>query len=92
MPMTSILFLKRQFIATSSDDIISKRNKFLYIYIYIYIYIFFFFFAFSKSRFNFEHFQQEDDPHTDVYLNLGNPKNMVREMSKKSHFSGPFDN
>ena len=28
---------------------------------------------------------------SDVFLNLPNPKNVVRQMSKKYYFRGPFD-
>ena len=27
----------------------------------------------------------------DVFLNLQTPKNIMRKISKKSHFRGPFD-
>ena len=36
-------------------------------------------FAFSAFRFNFEHFQEKDDPHiADIFFNLRTPKDMVR--------------
>ena len=49
-----------------------------------------FFFAFSKFRFNFEHFQKKITLIADVFSHLRNPKNVVRSMSRKSCFRGPF--
>ena len=37
-----------------------------------------FFSEFAKLRFNFEHFQKKLTLTTDVFLNLGAPKNVVR--------------
>ena len=49
-----------------------------------------FLFRFWSSRFNFEHFQKEDDCHSWCIFLLKTRKNVVREMSKKSHYRGPF--
>ena len=49
-------------------------------------------FAFSKFRFNFEHFQKKKMTLiVDVFLKLRTPKNLFREMSKKSRFRGAFE-
>ena len=37
-----------------------------------------FFFAFLKSILNFKHLPTKDDPHSDVFLEIPAPKNMVR--------------
>ena len=50
-----------------------------------------FFFAFSKFAFNFEHFQKKLTLVVDAFLNLRTPKDVVRKMSKKSNFRGPFE-
>ena len=49
------------------------------------------FFAFFKSKLNIEHFVKKMTLIGDVISELRNPKNMVRYMSKKSRFRGPFD-
>ena len=50
-----------------------------------------FFLAFLKSTLNFEHLQKKDDLQADLFPKLRTPKNVVRYMSKKSRFKGPFD-
>ena len=50
-----------------------------------------FFFSFSKLRVNFEDFIKKITLTADVFLNLRSPKYVVREMSKKSPFRGPFE-
>ena len=50
-----------------------------------------FFLAFSKSTLNFEHFQKKMTLIADLFPKLRTPKNMVRYMSKKSHFKVPSD-
>ena len=50
-----------------------------------------FVFAFSKFRLNFEHFQKEMTLLADAFLNLRSPRNVVREMSKKSRFRRSFE-
>ena len=50
-----------------------------------------FFLAFSKSTLNFEHFQKKMTLIADLFPKLHTPKNVVRYMSKKSRFKGPFD-
>ena len=47
--------------------------------------------AFLKSRLNFEYFEQKDDPHRFCISQITDSENVVREMSKKSHFRGPFE-
>ena len=47
--------------------------------------------AFLKSRLNFEHFQKKEDFIADVYRKLKTPKNVVKNISKKSSFRRPFD-
>ena len=49
-----------------------------------------FFSTFYKFRNNFEHFQKTIILIADVFSNLRTPKNMVREMSKKSRFRESF--
>ena len=49
------------------------------------------FLPFSESILNFEHFQKKDDPDSCFFFKLGTLKNVVRYMSKKSRFKGPFD-
>ena len=49
-----------------------------------------FFSAFCKFRISFEHFQRTMILIADVFSNLRTPKNMVREMSKKSRFRESF--
>ena len=41
-------------------------------------FFFFFFFAFYKVRFSLKHFQKNDDPLADLFLNLQSPKKVVR--------------
>ena len=50
-----------------------------------------FFLAFCKFGFNFEHFQKRVKLIADVFLNLQTLKDVVRYLSKKSRFRGPFD-
>ena len=50
-----------------------------------------FFLGFSKSTLNFEHFQKKMTFIVDLFPKLRTPKNVVRYMSKKSRFKGPFD-
>ena len=50
-----------------------------------------FFFAFLKSILNFKHFQKKMTLIADVFPELLAPKNLVRSMSKKLCFRGPFD-
>ena len=47
--------------------------------------------AFLKSALNFEHFQKKMTLMAYLFLNLRTPKNVVREMSKKSRLRGSFD-
>ena len=49
------------------------------------------FLAFSKSTLNFEHFQKKMTLIAYLFPKLHTPKNVVRYMSKKSRFKGPFD-
>ena len=49
-----------------------------------------FFFTVSKFRFNFKYFHEKITLIAEVFLNLRTPKSVVREMSKKSHLRGPF--
>ena len=50
-----------------------------------------FFPAFSKFTLNFENFQKKMTLIADIFPKLCTPKNVVRYMSKKSRFKGPFD-
>ena len=50
-----------------------------------------FFLAFSKATLNFEHLQKKMTFIADSFPNLRTPKNVVRYLSKKSRFKGPFD-
>ena len=50
-----------------------------------------FFLAFSKSTLSFEHFQKKMTVIADFIPKIRNPENVVRYMSKKSPFKGPFD-
>ena len=50
-----------------------------------------FFPAFSKFTLNFENFQKKMTLIADLFPKLCTPKNVVRYMSKKSRFKGPFD-
>ena len=49
------------------------------------------FLALSKSALNFEPFQKKMTLIADLFPKLCTPKNVVRYMSKKSRFKGPFD-
>ena len=49
-----------------------------------------FFVAFSKSTLNFEHLQKKMTFIVEIFPILRTPKNVVRYMSKKSRFKGPF--
>ena len=48
-----------------------------------------FFAAFLKCRINFEYFEKNDEPHKCICV-ITESKNVVRYMSKKSGFRGPF--
>ena len=51
-----------------------------------------FFLEFSKSTLNFEYFQKKQTTLiADLFPKLRTPENVVRYMSKKSRFKGPFD-
>ena len=50
-----------------------------------------FFSPYFKIRIVFEYFQKKVTFIADVFLSLGTPKNVVRQMCKKSHFRAPFD-
>ena len=51
-----------------------------------------FFVEFSKSTLNFEHLQKKKMTfRADSFPKLRTPKNVVRYLSKKSRFKGPFD-
>ena len=50
-----------------------------------------FFGAFLKSRLNFEHFTKKDDRHSFCISEITHSENVVRYMSKKSRFRGPFN-
>ena len=50
-----------------------------------------FFLPFSKSTLNFEHLRKKMTLIADLFLKLRTPKNVLRYMSKKSRFQGPFD-
>ena len=51
-----------------------------------------FFLAFSKSPLNFEHLKTKKMTFiADLFPKLRTPKNVVRYLSKKSRFKGPFD-
>ena len=50
-----------------------------------------FFLAFLKSTLNFEHLQKKMGFIADLFPKLRTPKNVVRYMSKKTRFKGPFD-
>ena len=49
------------------------------------------FIGFWKSTLNFEHFQKKMTVIADFFPKIRNPENVVRYMSKKSPFKGPFD-
>ena len=50
-----------------------------------------FFCAILISTINFEHFQNEIDPHSWYISELRTLKNVVKQFSKKSRVRGPFD-
>ena len=50
-----------------------------------------FFFAFFESALNFEHFQTKRTFIAYVSLKLPTTKNLLRQMSKSSHFREPLD-
>ena len=50
-----------------------------------------FFLSFSKSTLNFEHLQKKITFIADLFPKLRTPKNVLRYISKKSRFKGPFD-
>ena len=47
--------------------------------------------AFFKSTSNFEHFQKKIILIACIFPKLQTPKDVVRQMPKKSHFRGSFD-
>ena len=47
--------------------------------------------VFLKSRLNFEYFEKKDDPHRFCISEIRDSVKVVRYMSKKSRFRGPFD-
>ena len=47
--------------------------------------------ALLKSTLNFEHFENNMTLIAHVFLKLGTPRKVVKQMSKKSRFRGPFD-
>ena len=50
-----------------------------------------FFLPFSKSTLNFEHLQKKMTFIADLFPKLRTPKFVLRYISKKSRFKGPFD-
>ena len=48
-------------------------------------------FTFFKSKSNFQHFQKNMTLIAYVFPKLRTPKDVVREMSKKSRFRGPLN-
>ena len=50
-----------------------------------------FFSPFLKCRLSFENFQKKMTLIADVFLKFWIPKNVVRVISKKSRFRGPFE-
>ena len=50
-----------------------------------------FFSAFSESALNFEHFQKKMTLIAYVFRKLTTTKNVLRQMSKSSHFREPVD-
>ena len=48
--------------------------------------------AFLKSRLNFEHFDKKNKPHRFCISEITDSQSLVRLMSKKSSYRGPFDN
>ena len=55
------------------------------------IFFYQFFTPFLKSRLNFEYFEKKDDHHWYCIYELTDSENVVRWMSKKCRFRGPFD-
>ena len=51
-----------------------------------------FFSAFLKAGLNLEHFEKKDDPHWFCIFEITDSEKVVRWMSKKSRFRGPFQN
>ena len=47
--------------------------------------------GFLKTRLNFEHFQKNMTIIADVFPKLRTPKNVVKQISKKSPFRQPFE-
>ena len=47
--------------------------------------------AFLKYRLNFKHFEKKDDPNSFCISEITDSGNVVRQLSKKSRFRGPFD-
>ena len=50
-----------------------------------------FVFAFLKSILNFEHFQKEMTLIAQMFPKFATPKYVVKQISEKSTFRGPFD-
>ena len=50
-----------------------------------------FFSAFSESALNFEHFQEKRIFSSYVFPKVPTTKNVLRQMSKNSHFREPLD-
>ena len=73
--MRSILFLPKTILMQSIQIQLSKTQKTFSQ----------FFSAFSKSRLYFEHFQTKMTLTVYVFPELRTPKDMVREMCRKSH-------
>ena len=49
------------------------------------------FLKFSKSTLNFENYKKKITLIADLFAKLRTPKKVVRYLSKKSRFKGPFD-
>ena len=81
LPMTSILFLKEP-IYCNSSRYNNLRNKQLFLN---------FFSHFRNLHSIVNIFEKKMTLRADVFLNLRTPENLVRQMSKKSHFRRPFD-
>ena len=47
--------------------------------------------AVSNSRLNFEHLEKNMNLIAYVFMKIRTPKDVVKKLSKKSHFRGPFD-
>ena len=50
-----------------------------------------FFAAFLKYRLNFKHFEKKDDPHSFCISEYTDSGNVIRWISRRSRFRGPFD-